>query len=124
MNKWGTFWWFGPIIPSLLLFIIIKWSRGVKLWSQLSVIIRTGGILLLGPIILLKLTIIRRILAVIWPIILLMRAEILSITLSVDLLWVMWCEIVYWAFFWWLIFRCCFLLKFLFKSFLVIRDNS
>ena len=92
------------MIPSLWLFIMIKWSRGIKLWSKLSVIISTGGILLLGPIVLLKLTIIGLILRVIWLIILIMRAKILSITLSVDLLWVIWCENVYWALFWWLIF--------------------
>ena len=77
----------------------MKRSRGIKLWSKLSVIISTRGILLLGPMIWLELAIIRLILGVIWSIILVLRAEILSITLFVDLLRVMWCECVYWALF-------------------------
>ena len=89
------------------------------MWSKLSVIISTGGVMLLGPVVLLNWTIIRLILGVIWPINLILRAEILSITLFVDLLWVMWCEYVYWAFLWLLMFRCCSLFKFLLKFFLI-----
>ena len=78
---------------------MIKWSRGIKLWSKFSVTINTTGILQMGPIVLLKLTTIGLILVIIWSIILILGAEILSITLFVDLLWVLCCEDVYWALF-------------------------
>ena len=55
--------------------------------------------MLLRPTVWLKLTIIRLILAIIWPLILVFWAIICSRTSSVDLLRVMWCENVYWALF-------------------------
>ena len=126
--SWVNTWWCIrrsiPLILSRGSLILIKWSTSAKSGSKLSIVIRKRGVWLIGFTIWVILTKIWLKLTIIWLIFLILSAIIWSITLSIELMRVMWREKVYWASFRLLMFGCYFLLELLLLLRLIFEKNN